>query len=896
MRTYKYMLGDHRIVILRTYLSLACLEGLLALGQLLILPGSGVAGGLFGFSPGRLLLLAPALLLTLAFTWAAWRSWRKPDWAISLAEHLSNVSRQTWVYWGTTGLSGAIFLVCLNFLLLNWKNDDPYVGSYLARMAPFALWALFMSLQTAIAMRYLRFGAKLTVFTAFRKAFFAALITFGVMLLLAGWVARTRFGLAPDLFGWGDPGVPILPHQIVIAFVITLTGAILGSWLLTSLRKSESLHRPWLSPHTIDILVCISLWGIAVWRWGSEPLRPSYFSPAPVPPNQEYYPYSDAAVYDIAAQSLLIGYGLGTEVVRPFYSFTLAISQAFNGIGYQNVLAWQVPLLALIPPLLYLLAKALHNRLSGFLVGLLAVIHESNSIALADIANVSHAKLLMSDLPTTLGIIAACAVILPWMMDPASRRGYPLLAGGILAFTMLVRVQVLILLPFFLVIVWLATRRYGRGLTHLTLLVGGFLCVIVPWLWRNWQVTGKVFLSETSQTSQIGLIGQRYSLSVDPQRGQRFPGEADDAYVSRLARGALDFVQEHPVETARFLTAHFLHNQVATLLVLPASSPLVDFLTEFTNGKILGQDPDTPAVWGRCCSLSAQTRKLGYWSAWDGNIASESKLPVLASLLLVSVGIATAWGRNRVAGLLPLGVNVIYSLSNALVRNSGWRFNLPVDWVGLLYYGVGLIQICLWGWAFLRNKDLIASPGIPEGKIAKTTKSPISWGWIAMGGAAFFLLSAAIPVAERAVPERFQDQDPQALLFRLEAQGLFRPMGVGQQALADFLSQDSAEVLIGRGLYPRYHLAGEGQPGSGWPSYSPRDFNRLGFYLVGPTRRHVVFPTSTAPAYFPNASDVLVLGCHVEEYLDAFMVVFLAFPEKVLVHSPLDQWTCPHLE
>ncbi|HEY5669842.1 MAG TPA: hypothetical protein VIS10_07565, partial [Anaerolineales bacterium] len=157
MRKYEYMLGDHRIVVLRIYLSLACLEGLLALGLLLILPGSGVAGGLFGFSPSRLLLLTPALLLTLTFSWAAWRSWRKPDWAIILAEHLSNVSRQAWVYWGTIGLSGASFLVYLNLLFLNWKNDDPYVGSYLARIAPFALWALFINVQTAIALRYLRF-------------------------------------------------------------------------------------------------------------------------------------------------------------------------------------------------------------------------------------------------------------------------------------------------------------------------------------------------------------------------------------------------------------------------------------------------------------------------------------------------------------------------------------------------------------------------------------------------------------------------------------------------------------------------------------------------------------------------------------------------------------------
>ena len=52
------MSGDHRVVIVRIYLSLACLEGLLALALLLSLPGSGAADRLLGLSPGRLILLA----------------------------------------------------------------------------------------------------------------------------------------------------------------------------------------------------------------------------------------------------------------------------------------------------------------------------------------------------------------------------------------------------------------------------------------------------------------------------------------------------------------------------------------------------------------------------------------------------------------------------------------------------------------------------------------------------------------------------------------------------------------------------------------------------------------------------------------------------------------------
>jgi hypothetical protein len=395
-------------------------------------------------------------------------------------------------------------------------------------------------------------------------------------------------------------------------------------------------------------------------------------------------------------------------------------------------------------------------------------------------------------------------------------------------------------------------------------------------------------LSETSQTSQIGLIGQRYSLSVDEGGKQRLPGESDDAYTRRMVRSALGFIREHPAETARFLAGHFLHNEVATLLVLPADFPLANFLTEYTNGVVLKRDPNALAVWERCCSLRAYVKNSGYWSDWDGELPTQSGLPLLASLVLIAAGIGTAWGRGRGAGLLPLAVNAAYSLSNALVRNSGWRFNLPVDWVGYLYYGIGLVQVCLWGLAFFRNREIPQDSGASKVEIERSRAPATLWRQAVLVGTLFFAISAAIPLAEFAVPKRFDNVDIWSLLANLQEKGEVAPLGIDS-----FLSQDGAEVLIGRGLYPRYHLAGQGEPGSGWPSYTPRDYSRLGFYLIGPERRQVILRVPAAPAYFPNASDVLVLGCSEGDYLDAYLVVVLGPSPVTLVRSPVEKLTCP---
>jgi len=863
--------------LLRAFFGLASLEGLLTLAQLLNLPG--------GLSAGRLLLIAPAALLTLACLWALLRSWRRPDEVQRQATRLADGLRGHWAYWGLLGLCGLVCLAGIYTLLLSWKDDDPYVISYLIRLAPFVLWATLLSAQGAVVLRWLRYGDDERIYAGWQVAVSAGLIALVLLLLLSAWMAWTKIGLAPDIVAWGDPGVPILPGQIAAALAITAAVGLSGNLAIVRLRKS-GLGARGLGPGGIDLLACLCLWGVAVWRWGAEPIRPSYFSPTPVPPNQEYYPYSDAAIYDSSAQSLLAGYGLG-DVVRPLYSAFLALAQGVSGIGYQKALAWQIPLLALIPPLMYLLGKTLHNRLSGIFVGLLAVLHESNSISLADVANVSHAKLLMSDLPATLGVLAITAVIVLWMAGPRSRKVYPLLAGGILALATLVRAQIMSLLPVLLVAVWMGSRRDRRVWINLSLLAGGFLAAMLPWLWRNWQVSGRIALSEASQTSQIGLIGQRYSLVLDEEGGRRLPGESDDAYTRRMIGSALRFVREHPAETARFQAGHFLHNQVATLLVLPSDFPLANFLTEYTNGMLLKQDPNAPAVWERCCSLHAYVKNSGYWSDWDGEVPAQYGLPLLASLVLLATGIGTAWSRGRGAGLLPLAVNAAYSLSNALVRNSGWRFNLPVDWVGYLYYAIGLAQLCLWGLAFFRNKEASLDSGALKVEIERSGTPSILWRQAALVGIVFFAISAAIPLAELAIPERYREVDVQAIIANLQEKG------IDSRGLATFLSQDGAQAMVGRGMYPRYHLAGQGEPGSGWPSYAPRDYGRLGFYLIGPERRQVILRTPEAPDYFPNASDVLVLGCSEGDYLDADVVVVMAPSPVILVRSPLEKLACP---
>ena len=177
--------------ILRVFFSLATLEGLLTIAQLVGLPG-GAERGLARLLSGRLLLLLLAALPTFALLWALFKSWRSPAELERLAARLASLFHRDWVYWGALVLGSLAFVACFYFLLLRWKDNDPYVRSYLLRLAPFALWMAFLSLQGLILVRWLRYGADLRTFEHWRAALGAASITFVLFLLLSGWMAWTK--------------------------------------------------------------------------------------------------------------------------------------------------------------------------------------------------------------------------------------------------------------------------------------------------------------------------------------------------------------------------------------------------------------------------------------------------------------------------------------------------------------------------------------------------------------------------------------------------------------------------------------------------------------------------------------------------------------------------------
>jgi len=70
-----------------------------------------------------------------------------------------------------------------------------------------------------------------------------------------------------------------------------------------------------------------------------------------------------------------------------------------------------------------------------------------------------------------------------------------------------------------------------------------------------------------------------------------------------------------------------------------------------------------------------------------------SAFMLMLNLGLVAFGIGTAFQSDRLRGLLPVGVLLLYLTANSLARTSGGRYVVPVDWILVAYYCVAMAEL-----------------------------------------------------------------------------------------------------------------------------------------------------------------------------------------------------------
>jgi hypothetical protein len=317
-----------------------------------------------------------------------------------------------------------------------------------------------------------------------------------------------------------------------------------------------------------------------------------------------------------------------------------------------------------------------------------------------------------------------------------------------------------------------------------------------------------------------------------------------------------------------FVTIHFLHNIIASVFILPTSAVFHD-------------------LWHTVKEVTP------FWDQyWDGGFAASARIFLMMNLFLIALGIGVSWKSAGLSGLVPLGTFLFYNLANAFARTSGGRYVVPIDWIVLFYFALGLFQIILWGMTLFGLKDA------GETAIAQNNVERTPWTWEPLKKAPlvilfFLFIGATLPLSEQVFPKRYPAQSQVELFTLLEQKGYAQQMGLDGATLLGLSDQwPDFKIVTGRALYPRYFSEDKGIPKNRYP-YNAMGFPRIAFTMIGPGgSNYVILPQDDVP-YFPNASDVIVLGCQEGANIDALAVVVIEEQTVVYVRQPLSPLQCP---
>ncbi len=728
---------------------------------------------------------------------------------------------------------------------------------------------------------------------AFRsKANQSLAITLLVFAILWILLSVTRVGLQPDSRYWNTAGVPVLAIAlagILLAIIVIDQGM---RWLIRNNSWQPSIGTRVL----LEVVLVLGIWLIASLLWIKTPFSNSFFFYGPLPPDGALLPSSDARLMDLGGQYLIIGGKLETPYFteKPFYALFLGLIHYFFGQSYLVTTNVQILILALFPVCLYLLGKQFAGRLFGLALATFGIFKEFTALLFTYKISVSNSRLYMTEFPSALLLIIAGLMLVQWLGYQKSSKTLPLAAGGILGIASFVRSNNVVVFGFFLLFLFLINlRNLRKQLPYLALFTLGALFVILPWSVYTrvnygkdpitWKVQQALFqryepdspqpiepITQTSDTkivlashpitSQGESLTNKTSVPVptatNPRPNGLVPMSADES--PQADSDIVQIPQETPALYSNRLVlvlGHFFNNQVKALFVLPF--------------QIFPQKPTL-------------VLNQEYWRepiTWTGQLPPEQALAFASNLIFISLGLSYAWKKLGWAGFVPLLLNISYYLSNALVRTSGSRYLLPVDWTIYFYYLLGI-------WSILLYFNLITSNITPVHTSSVHAGMKIHSFWaLILTGTLLLIIGLSLPLLNLAFPTLYHDENKQAVFERLPLQKIKDEIGISPEGMREFSEKPYAVLIYGKAIYSGYFRIKED------PVIAGNTFT-----ILTPTQYDVLIGDGTEPqAPLPAGEDMIVVGCQHsgEPYIDAYLGYFVQSDKLIWATNTTFRDICP---
>ncbi len=742
------------------------------------------------------------------------------------------------------------FIGALLFLWLGFEGQHDFVDwqEFYLRLRPvfqyfgliLLLWAGFFYLQNRSATRL----PARTIFEQLNLPL--SLIIFGIFLLVWTFVRFTGIGITPGYPYWGEAGTIIWGYQVILSLIVTLL-------LSAFLKKFVDQN-----PKRFDVLAFALLWITTVVLWNTADMGHNFFAPRQF--SQPYFPYSDAALYDVNAYSILIGKGISFAqyAYRPMYIGFLAVLHALSGPNYTVLVALQVAVLALFVPGLYLVGREIHSRNLGFAVAIMGIISQLNSFVANEFVRVSNPKLLLTEFPTTVILVYVAYFYIAGIKDQKTGKKW-VVAFGLLSVAFLIRLHVAVIFAALLVLLFVIDRRIKIQVRNSFLVASIAVMFVLPWMVRN-----------TIAVGAFSLDPGRFNLLMEDRWGDSEEGQVREPILEQSAKtfrsplSLPDSIRGQALvgkESLMEMLAHFLHNEVLSVLDLPQSIRFLTLRSYYQTEYTLTKD-------------------------WAGELSPLSTTYLVANLVILSVGIGTAYKKRGWLGLVPLVIHLSYNFANALVRTSGWRYLIPTEWVPMLYYVLGVFQIVWMLRARLFSADEVAEP---ETRIVSSIQPLDVTSWLRVG-AGFVALSVFVSFAPGLIPDQIQPlaaQDRQTYIKEVAENS-----DISVKQINQLLSSEGGILQVGKVLYPRFYFPDQG-------IFHRRsevvDYPRVEFTLINDWVYQVRVPIGLAQNFLAHEMNVLVIGCRgTGNRIEALVVLPLEESNSVVMMRNTE-WTtsCP---
>jgi hypothetical protein len=835
--------------------------GLLPLIEIFSNPSEKASQLIWGLSAGRLLLVGAILIIMGGNAVAGVIMLKR--------ESKFRDTLTTWIKSHKKTIIDVLLVGAVGFSWLTFIGNHNFGSnqSYYIHLKPLLTYIAEINLAWLFGAIVINFRSKrlITVNNAQLRRLIGPAIIIVIFALTWLFIDFTGIGVTPKYPFWGNSGTILFGYQLIVAFLVAATVA-LGLKMVQI--PQDSLASKWL-----EIGVFILLWGVAAITWIQTEPNHNFF--APTSGNQIYYPYSDAAIYDTAAQSILIGEGFSNPsyTTRPMYISFLSVFHFISGQDYLVLIAIQAGLLAIAIPFLYLIGKRLHSRFLGMLMALLGLFLEMNAITTPTTLRVSHSKLIMTEYPTAVLLIIAAYYSIVWFQEPKRRKRLFFVVVGFLVLSMLIRLHTFVVLFGLLVLIFIFERTANNleKLKHV-LIAGVFIMLILsPWMLRNYIAVG-----------QFSLDPGRFDLLMENRwqfNSENFNSEPgalnkprgvllSERPANPSGTGGLILINEVSEYVVEFV-AHFLHNEALLVLALPSSYNVFESQDYYQSEYYLFEN-------------------------WSGNLTLNEQVFLSINLIILAVGITAAYQRNKFIGLVPLLFQVLYLTTDSLVRTSGWRYIKPIEWVTLLYFAFGIIKLTL----ILRNVFQSKTSNFHQkGKDPIGSNSNLNWKDIYKYGFGFIFAAIVFSFGPLLIPQKyssmFLEEKVNASKNLIQEETQFTAEDV-----RGFLTNPDSIVSVGRMLYPRFLWSDETLHHKSELPFYYLGINRIEFELLTQKVTPVFFPTNYFPEILDHAKDVVVYGCSGEKagihFIEAVLIIVSdEDTHEFILQDEMEELTCP---